>query len=50
MDTVESEGAEPGRIVETLRPGYTWRDGVLRYAQVRVAAEPKKETAEDDDA
>jgi molecular chaperone GrpE len=36
--TVAVPGAEPGSVVETTRRGYTWRYGVLRYAQVIVAA------------
>ncbi len=36
--TVPSETTEPGSIVETVRKGYTWRETILRHAQVRVAA------------
>ncbi len=35
-----AEQANPGDIVEVVRAGFTWRFGVLRHAQVRVAAEP----------
>jgi molecular chaperone GrpE len=38
--TVESDELPPGRIVDTLRKGYTWRGQVLRHAHVRVAREP----------
>jgi len=37
---VEDSDAEPNAVLETLRRGYTWRDRVLRHAEVRVAAEP----------
>lgn len=36
--TVQHPEVEPGTVVDTVRRGYSWRDGVLRYAQVRVAA------------
>jgi len=39
VSQVPSADHAPGDIVETLRLGYTWRGGVLRYAQVVVAAE-----------
>jgi len=35
--TVDSPGAEPGSIVETVRRGYRWRGQVLRHAHVKVA-------------
>ena len=38
VETVEAGGADPGAIVDVVRPGFTWRHGVLRHAQVRVAA------------
>ena len=38
--TVESPGAEPGSIVETVRRGYRWRGQVLRHAHVKVARSP----------
>ena len=34
---VEDTDAEPGHVVDCTRHGYTWRDLVLRPAQVRVA-------------
>ncbi|HJM56879.1 MAG TPA: nucleotide exchange factor GrpE [Planctomycetota bacterium] len=41
--TVESTDVEPGQIVEVMRRGFTIAGDVLRYAQVRVAAEPQTE-------
>ena len=41
VETVEGSGASPGSIVGVVRPGFTWRHGVLRHAQVRVAAAPE---------
>lgn len=41
--TVETADVEPGRIVEVMRRGFTIAGEVLRYAQVRVAAEPQPE-------
>ena len=40
VETVEDSAAAPGSIVGVVRPGFTWRHGVLRHAQVRVAAAP----------
>lgn len=47
IETIESEDAEPGTILETVRKGYTMGDKVLRYTQVKVAAEPAPEEAEE---
>ncbi len=54
--TVESDDARAtGSIVDTIRKGYTWRDNVLRPAQVCVATRaagnvaPKGSPAEDVD-
>jgi molecular chaperone GrpE len=33
----ERAGVEPGTVVEVLRQGYLWKDGLLRPAQVQVA-------------
>ena len=41
--TVETTDVEPGQIVEVMRRGFTIAGDVLRYAQVRVAAEPQTE-------
>lgn len=39
--TLETNELLPGRVVDTLRKGYTWRGQVLRYAHVRVARAPQ---------
>ena len=43
------DDAEPGTVLETKRRGYTWREQVLRPAQVIVAADPKAGEASEDD-
>lgn len=35
-----SDEHTPGTILKTVRKGYTWNDGVLRFAQVEVAVDP----------
>lgn len=40
VETVAAEDRPPGEIVRTLRRGYRLGDGVLRHAQVAVAAAP----------
>lgn len=47
-DTRDEPGVEPGTVVETLRRGYTWRGGVLRFAKVVVAAGDEDEVGEAD--
>ena len=47
IELVQDTDVEPGTIVACTRTGFTWRDVVLRSAQVNVAAEP--EAAQDDD-
>lgn len=37
VGTATDTDAEPGTIAETVRKGFTWRETVLRHAQVRVA-------------
>ncbi len=37
------EGSEPGTVIDELRRGYLWNNGLLRAAQVRVAGERKEE-------
>lgn len=37
--------AEPGSIVATVRKGYTWKEHVLRHAQVAVAKSADDDTA-----
>ena len=46
IENVVTEDAEPGTILETVRKGFTCGDHVLRYAQVKVAAEAAKEEPE----
>ena len=41
IELVQDAEAEPGTVVATTRTGFTWRDVVLRSAQVNVAAEPE---------
>ncbi len=43
VETVTGSGAEPGTIVETVRRGYRMGKDVLRYAHVKVAADPDAE-------
>ncbi len=38
VSQIPSDEHAPGDVARTLRRGYTWRGGVLRYAQVVVAA------------
>lgn len=40
VSTVTSQEHEPGTIVEIVRGGWLMGESVLRFAQVRVAAEP----------
>ncbi len=46
--TVETTDVPAGQIVEVMRRGFMIGDDVLRYAQVRVAAEPRLESEDDD--
>ncbi len=39
--TVETDEVAPGKVVDTLRRGYTWRGQALRFAHVRVARAPQ---------
>ncbi len=41
LSTVETTEHEPGAIMEVVRGGWQMGETVLRYAQVRVAAEPE---------
>ncbi len=51
IELVQDSGVEPGTVVACTRTGYTWRDVVLRSAQVNVAAEPEAaEEATDEEA
>ena len=40
VSTLERDDVEPGTVLETVRPGYTWRGQVLRPAHVVVARAP----------
>jgi molecular chaperone GrpE len=40
------DAGEPGRVLQTLRRGYQWRDQVLRAAQVRVSCAAPASTFE----
>ena len=37
VEAVDAPDFEPGRVVDEVRRGYTWRGRVLRYADVRAA-------------
>jgi len=39
VEAVAASGAEPGTVVEELRPGYRWDGKVLQTAEVRAARE-----------
>lgn len=36
VELVDSPDAEPETVVEEVRPGYKWRDKVIRFAEVRA--------------
>ena len=42
VSSVRTADAEPASVLTTVRRGYLWGEGVLRYAQVVVAAAPEK--------
>jgi hypothetical protein len=45
---VDLQHGPPGTVVEELRPGYTWRNRVMRCAEVRaVCQRPRAEQARD---
>ena len=46
VDTVETDEIAPGQILETVKNGWTHRGNVLRYAHVKVAADPSKSGGE----
>lgn len=48
IETVEGSEFEPGIIVETVRKGYRVNDEILRYAHVKVSAEPAPNDATSD--
>jgi molecular chaperone GrpE len=37
VEVVDGEGHAPGTVIEEVRPGYRWKDKVIRYAEVRAA-------------
>jgi len=43
IELIQDAEVEPGTITACTRTGYTWRDVVLRSAQVNVAADPSEE-------
>ena len=49
-ETRVAPDAEPGTILETTRRGYTWKELVLRPAQVIVAASEEAEASEEEQA
>jgi molecular chaperone GrpE len=48
IEMVEDSDKEPGTIVQTVRRGYTIGKDILRYAHVKVAAEPSSTEASED--
>ena len=50
VETVATTDVEPGTILETTRAGYTLGKDVLRYANVKVAADPSEVEAGDGEA
>jgi molecular chaperone GrpE len=49
IDVVGTSAQPPGHVVEELRPGYTWRGRVLRFAEVRAASISSSITPEGSD-
>ena len=39
VEAIRSSNCPPGTVVEQLRPGYIWKDKVLRHAEVKVVEE-----------
>jgi molecular chaperone GrpE len=37
VEVVDASAQPPGQVVEEVRPGYVWRDKVIRYAEVKAA-------------
>ena len=46
-ETRPAEGVEPGSILAVVRKGYSWRDVILRHAQVVVAEGPQEGAQEE---
>ena len=40
VEAVDDPGREPGTVVDEIRPGYLWKDKVLRFAEVRAVRAP----------
>jgi len=49
IGTVESSEIPPGAVAEQLAPCYRWHGRILRYADVRVTAQPSAEKPADDE-
>lgn len=41
IEGVESQEFPPGHVTEVVFPGYRWRGQILRFADVRVATQPR---------
>lgn len=44
VELVEAPGAPAETVIEELRPGYVWRERVVRYAEVRAVRHPPAES------
>jgi molecular chaperone GrpE (heat shock protein) len=40
VEVVSDLSRQAGTVVEEVRPGYCWRGGVLRFAEVKAVGEP----------
>jgi molecular chaperone GrpE len=40
VELVDDSDAPPETVLDVVRPGYLWRERVIRYAEVRAAARP----------
>lgn len=50
VGVTDDPGRAPGTVIEELRPGYSWNDRVLRFAEVRaVRGGPERRGPADDD-
>lgn len=47
--TVPAEDAPPGSVVDVTKRGFSWKERVLRHAQVRVAEDAAAEAAPSDE-
>ena len=41
IGTLETTEVPAGHVADQISPCYVWKDGVLRFADVRVAQKPK---------